>query len=57
MAPSEWTNHTFTLLVGVRTGRLVVVPTVLVRGNQHTVLEIQEAMDRARERHPAAAIH
>jgi sirohydrochlorin ferrochelatase len=38
-------------------GRLVVVPTMLVRGNQHTELEIQEAVVRARERHSTAAIH
>lgn len=38
-------------------GRLVVVPTMLVRGNQHTELEIQATVDRARERHPTAAIH
>jgi sirohydrochlorin cobaltochelatase len=36
---------------------VVVVPTMLVRGNQHTELEIQEAVVRARERHPAAEIH
>lgn len=36
---------------------VVVVPTMLVRGNQHTEFEIQEAVDRARERHATAAIH
>lgn len=38
-------------------GRLVVVPTMLLRGNQHTELEIQQTVDRARERHPTASIH
>ena len=37
--------------------RLVVVPTMLVRGNQHTEQEILETVDAARERHPTAAIH
>jgi len=37
--------------------RLVVAPTMLVRGNQHTELEIQEAVVRARARHPGAEIH
>src|SRR5512139_4023637 len=38
-------------------GKVIVVPTMLVRGNQHTELEIDGAVARARERHPAADIH
>ena len=37
-------------------GRLVVVPTMLVRGNQHTEQEILETVAAARKRHPTAAI-
>ncbi len=33
--------------------RVVVLPTMLVRGNEHTELEIREAVTRARKRHPA----
>jgi sirohydrochlorin cobaltochelatase len=36
---------------------VVVVPTMLVRGNQHTELEILEAVVQARHRHPGAVIH
>ena len=36
---------------------VVVVPTMLVRGNQHTELEILEAVVQARGRHPQALIH
>lgn len=35
---------------------IVVVPTMLVRGNQHTELEILEAVVQARHRHPGAMI-
>ena len=38
-------------------GKVIVVPTMLVRGNQHTELEIDAAVVRARQRHPAADIH
>lgn len=36
---------------------VVVVPTMLVRGNQHTELEILEAVVQARRAHPRAVIH
>ncbi len=36
--------------------RLVVVPTMLVRGNQHTEQEIQAAILQARQRHPTTDI-
>lgn len=38
-------------------GRVVVVPTMLLRGNHHTESEIRESIAQARERHPAADIH
>lgn len=34
-------------------GRVIVLPTMLVRGNDRTEREIRKAVDRARERHPA----
>ena len=39
---------------GART--VVVVPTMLLRGNQHTEVEIRGAVDLARGRHPPADI-
>lgn len=39
---------------GIR--RLVVVPTMLVRGNSHTEIEIRESVLQAARRHPAADI-
>lgn len=40
---------------GART--VVVVPTMLLRGNSHTESEIYEAVVQARQRHPTIAIH
>ncbi len=37
--------------------QVVVAPTMLVRGNQHTELEILEAVVQARRRHTGALIH
>lgn len=36
---------------------VVVAPTMLVRGNQHTESEIREAVEAAGKRHPHATIH
>lgn len=36
---------------------VVVVPTMLLRGNQHTEFEIREAVVQVRERHPKPSIH
>lgn len=38
-------------------GTVIVTTTMLLRGNQHTEQEIQEAVIQARQRHPAATIH
>jgi sirohydrochlorin cobaltochelatase len=38
-------------------GEVVVAPTMLVRGNQHTELEILEAVVQSRVRHPDVLIH
>jgi len=43
-------------LIEEGTRRLVVVPTMLVRGNSHTEVEIQESVLEAAQRHPAADI-
>lgn len=37
-------------------GRVVVLPTMLVRGNEHTELEIRETVVWAGERHPSVDI-
>jgi len=37
--------------------QVVVVPTMLVRGNQHTELEILEAVVHSRHLHPGVLIH
>lgn len=36
---------------------VVVAPTMLLRGNQHTESEIRDAVEAAGRRHPQAAIH
>ena len=37
--------------------RVIVLTTMLVRGNSHTEVEIQEAVDEAVARHPDVSIH
>jgi hypothetical protein len=36
---------------------VVVVPTMLLRGNSHTESEIHQSVIQARQRHPAITIH
>jgi sirohydrochlorin cobaltochelatase len=37
-------------------GHVIVLPTMLVRGNEHTESEIRQAVERARQRHSGADI-